>query len=153
MNPLEHKIPPPIVAVLFAFAMWPLSSLLPKVAASENTRLALSITVALIGIGFALAGVIAFRRSRTTVNPLHPEQATALVTGGVYRVSRNPMYAGILLCLLAWAIYLASPLSLAGPVAFILYINRFQIGPEEKILAGKFGASFSAYCASTRRWL
>jgi protein-S-isoprenylcysteine O-methyltransferase Ste14 len=153
MHILEHKIPPPLVAAAIAFAMWSLSSLLPKSAASENTRLALSITIALIGIGFALAGVIAFRRSRTTVNPLHPEQATALVTGGVYRISRNPMYVGMLLCLLAWAIYLASPLSLAGPVAFILFINRFQIEPEEKILAAKFGASFSAYCASARRWL
>lgn len=153
MHILEHKIPPPLVAAAIAFVMWSLSSLLPKSAASENTRLALSITIALIGIGFALAGVIAFRRSRTTVNPLHPEQATALVTGGVYRISRNPMYVGMLLCLLAWAIYLASPLSLAGPVAFILFINRFQIEPEEKILAAKFGASFSAYCASARRWL
>ncbi len=153
MHILEHKIPPPLVAAAIAFVMWSLSSLLPKSAASENTRLALSITIALIGIGFALAGVIAFRRSRTTVNPLHPEQATALVTGGVYRISRNPMYVGMLLCLLAWAIYMASPLSLAGPVAFILFINRFQIEPEEKILAAKFGASFSAYCASARRWL
>ncbi len=133
--------------------MWPLSSLPPKVAATENVRLALAITVALIGIAFALAGVIVFRRAKTTVNPLHPEQTTALVTAGVYRVSRNPMYAGMLLCLLAWAIYLASPLSLAGPVAFIAFMNRFQIGPEEKMLAAKFGETFERYQASTRRWL
>ena len=63
------------------------------------------------------------------------------------------MYVGQLLCLLAWAIYLASPLSLAGPVAFIAFMNRFQIGPEEKILAAKFGEPFKRYSASTRRWL
>jgi protein-S-isoprenylcysteine O-methyltransferase Ste14 len=152
MHWLEHKIPPPLVTVAIAFAMWPLSSLLPKVDASENARLALAVGVALAGFVFALAGIIAFHRSKTTVNPLHPEQATALVTGGVFRVSRNPMYVGLLLCLLAWAIYLASPLSLAGPLAFILYINRFQIGPEEKILAGKFGPDFDRYKASARRW-
>lgn len=153
MHILEHKIPPPLVAAAIAFAMWPLSSLLPKIAAPENTRLALAITVALTGIAFALAGVIAFRRSKTTVNPLHPDQATALVTGGVFRVSRNPMYVGILLCLLAWAVYLASPLSLAGTLAFIAFMNRFQIGPEEKILAEKFGEPFARYKAATRRWL
>jgi protein-S-isoprenylcysteine O-methyltransferase Ste14 len=153
MHILEHKIPPPLVAAAIAFAMWPLSSLLPKVAAPENARLAIAITVALIGIAFALAGAIAFRRAKTTVNPLHPEQTTALVVAGVYRISRNPMYAGMLLCLLAWAIYLASPLSLAGPLAFIFFINRFQIGPEEKILAEKFGEAFERYRASARRWL
>lgn len=153
MHTLEHKIPPPLVAAAIASAMWPLSSLLPKVTVPENARLALAITVALIGIAFALAGAISFRRAKTTVNPLHPGQATALVTGGVYRVSRNPMYVGMLLCLLAWAIYLASPLSLAGPVAFIAFMNRFQVGPEERILTEKFGGTFERYKASTRRWL
>jgi protein-S-isoprenylcysteine O-methyltransferase Ste14 len=153
MHWLEHKIPPPLVAAAIALLMWPLSSLLPGVVVADGIRLAVAISIALAGFVFALAGVIAFRHSRTTVNPLHPEQATALVTGGVYRVSRNPMYTGLLLCLLAWAIYLASPLALAGPVAFILFINRFQIAPEEKILTEKFGRPFAAYCTSVRRWL
>jgi protein-S-isoprenylcysteine O-methyltransferase Ste14 len=153
MHWLEHKIPPPLVAAAIALLMWPLSSVLPKIVVANSIHLALAISVALAGFVFALAGAIAFRRAKTTVNPLHPEQATALVTGGVYRVSRNPMYAGLLLCLLAWAIYLASPLALAGPVAFILFINRFQIEPEEKVLAEKFGAPFAEYCASVRRWV
>lgn len=153
MRALDHKIPPPLAAATIALAMWPMSSLLPTVVIADGLRLGAVMLFAICGVALALAGVIAFRGARTTVNPLHPEQASALVTGGVYRFSRNPMYAGMLLCLLAWAIYLASPLSLAGPVAFILFINRFQIEPEEKILAGKFGASFSAYCASVRRWL
>lgn len=153
MRFLELKIPPPVVAATSALAMWPLSSLLPTVAVPGNARLVLAIAVALIGIAFALAGAIAFRRAKTTVNPLHPEQTTALVTGGVYRSSRNPMYTGMLLCLLAWAIYLASPLSLAGPVAFIAFMHRFQIEPEERILAAKFGETFERYKASVRRWL
>jgi protein-S-isoprenylcysteine O-methyltransferase Ste14 len=153
MPTLEHKIPPPLVAAAIAFAMWPLSSLLPTVAASDNARLATATVFALAGIAFAGAGAIAFRRARTTVNPLNPEQTTALVTGSIYRISRNPMYVGMLLCLLAWAVFLASPLSLAGPVAFILFINRFQIEPEEKVLAAKFGDTFARYRASTRRWI
>ena len=153
MRFLELKIPPPVVAATSAFAMWPLSSLLPTVAPPGNARLAPAIAVALIGIAFALAGAIAFRRAKTTVNPLRPELTTALVTGGIYRISRNPMYTGMLLCLLAWAVFLASPLSLAGPVAFIAFMNRFQIEPEERVLAGKFGDTFARYRASTRRWI
>jgi len=133
MQGLEHKIPPPIVAAAIALAMWRLSSWLPKVAVAERTRLGLTITFALVGFAFALAGAIAFKRAKTTVNPLHPEQTTALVTSGVYRFSRNPMYAGMLLCLLAWATYLASPLALADPVAIIAITNRFQIAPQKKI--------------------
>lgn len=136
MQWLDHKVPPPLVAAAIALAMWPLSSLLPKVAASANTRLALTITVALIGIAFAIAGVVAFRRSRTTVNPLYPEQATALVTGGVYRLSRNPMYAGMLLCLLAWAIYLASPLALAGQWPSSCSSTAFRSNRKKKFLPG-----------------
>ena len=103
-------------------------------------------------VAFAIAGVIAFRRSRTTVNPLHPEQATALVTRGVYRLSRNPMYAGMLLLLLAWATRLSNTAALAGPLLFALYITRFQIIPEERALTALFGEKYAAYRAKVRRW-
>ena len=153
MHALEHRIPPPVVAAVFALAMWHVAPWLPAVTLPENVRLAAAAAVGLIGIAIDIAGAIAFWRARTTVNPLRPGDAQSLVTGGLYRVSRNPMYVGQLLCLLAWAIYLASPLALAGPVAFILFINRFQIEPEERILASKFGAAFETYKAATRRWL
>ena len=153
MRFLELKIPPPVVAATIAFAMWPLSSLLPTVAAPGNARLALGITVALTGVAIDITGAIAFWRASTTVNPLRPANTQTLVTGGLYRFSRNPMYVGQLLVLLAWAIYLAAPLALAGPAAFILFINRFQIGPEERVLAEKFGETFERYKAAVRRWL
>ncbi|MEB0160908.1 isoprenylcysteine carboxylmethyltransferase family protein, partial [Pseudomonas sp. AH2 (2023)] len=91
-------------------------------------------------------------RSRTTVNPLRPDKAAALVSGGVYRVTRNPMYVGMMLLLVAWAVYLDSAWVLAGPVAFVAYITRFQIAPEERVLRAKF-ADFDAYAARVRRWL
>jgi protein-S-isoprenylcysteine O-methyltransferase Ste14 len=153
MHPLEHRIPPPVVAVLVLPAMWLLSNLLPRVEAAPGARVALAIGIAAIGLAFSLAGALAFRRAKTTVNPLHPERATALVTHGVYRVTRNPMYVGLMLGLLAWAVFLASPLSLAGPVLFIVYINRFQIEPEESALKAKFGAVYEQYKATARRWL
>ena len=76
-----------------------------------------------------------------------------LVTYGIYRITRNPMYVGLMLVLLGWAAFLASPVSLAGPVAFIAYITRFQIKLEERILLGKFGSEYKSYMLSVRRWV
>ena len=101
----------------------------------------------------ALPALLAFRRARTTVNPLRPERASTLVTTGVYRITRNPMYVGLMLALLAWSVFLASPLSLVGPVVFIAYINRFQIRPEEAVLTAKFGPVYEQYKSTVRRWL
>lgn len=100
-----------------------------------------------------LSGVMAFRRARTTVNPLNPEAATALVIVGVYRYTRNPMYVGLATMLVGWAVYLAAPLALLGPPIFVLFIARFQIVPEERALAEKFGREFADYRKKVRRWL
>lgn len=150
---LELKIPPPVVALLLAGAMWLLSTAMPRVDTPAALRIGTALAIAAAGGAFSLAGMLAFRRAKTTVNPLHPDKASALVTAGVYRFTRNPMYVGLLLVLLAWAVGLSSLEALAGPVAFVLYINRFQIGPEERVLRTKFGREFEAYKSSVRRWL
>jgi protein-S-isoprenylcysteine O-methyltransferase Ste14 len=153
MHTLELKVPPPIVALVMAIAMWFLSQLPPSSEALPIARLLLAACVAAIGAAFSLAGVVAFRRAKTTVNPLKPESASSLVSGGVYKVTRNPMYVGMLLILLAWAAFLWSAWSLLGPLAFAAYISRFQIAPEESILAGLFGTEYAEYKARVRRWL
>lgn len=109
--------------------------------------------LALAGVAIALSGVVSFRRVRTTVNPLKPEASTSLVSTGIYKVTRNPMYLGMLAVLLAWAAYLPSVLALLGPAAFALYITRFQIIPEERVLHSLFGAAFVEYTQKVRRWL
>jgi protein-S-isoprenylcysteine O-methyltransferase Ste14 len=98
-------------------------------------------------------GAASFRRARTTVNPLKPESASSLVASGVYRVSRNPMYVGLCLVLLGWAVMLSNVLAYAIVPVFVLYMNRFQIGPEEAALERVFGADYVAYRARVRRWL
>jgi len=105
------------------------------------------------GAAFDLSGLLAFRASRTTINPLQPQRASALVVGGVYRFTRNPMYVGMALFLLAWAVYLSAVLPFLGPLLFALYITRFQIQPEERVLKALFGAGYLAYAARVRRWL
>jgi len=100
-----------------------------------------------------LAAVYGFHRAKTTVNPLKPEASTALVTGGLYRWTRNPMYLAMLLLLLAWACIVSNWAALAILPLFVAYLNRFQIGPEERALQARFGAEFESYRRKVRRWL
>ena len=153
MHVLEKRIPPPLVASLFALFMWALSRVVPHVEVSDWLRIVITLVMLSLGAVFCLAGVLVFRQAKTTVNPLKPEKASALVSSGIYRVSRNPMYLGFALFLVAWAVFLASPWSLAGVLGFALYMNRFQITAEERALEALFGAEFDHYKSRVRRWL
>jgi protein-S-isoprenylcysteine O-methyltransferase Ste14 len=152
MQALELKVPPPVVGLLVAALMWGASSYPPIFSLAPTVRLALAGTLAAVGVSFDILGLLAFCRSRTTINPLRPAKAIVLVTGGIYRVTRNPMYVGLALLLTGWAAWLGSLWPFLGPVLFVAYITRFQILPEERILRGKFG-EFDAYAARVRRWL
>ncbi len=153
MRALELKVPPPVVALTAACAMWGVSSFAPSLAMPFQIRLAAALMIALAGVCVALAGVVSFRRVRTTVNPMQPETASSLVCSGVYGVTRNPMYLGFLCVLVAWAVFLSSAWALLGPLVFVFYMNRFQIAPEEKVLSALFGADYCAYKSRVRRWL
>jgi protein-S-isoprenylcysteine O-methyltransferase Ste14 len=114
---------------------------------------ALAFPLAAVGVSLDAIALFHFLRSRTTINPLKPDAASALVTGGIYRLTRNPMYLGLAMLLAAWAIYLGNLAALATVPLFILYMNRFQIAPEERVLEARFGAQYTAYRARVRRWL
>lgn len=112
-----------------------------------------AIVVALVGIGVAVAGVLEFKRAKTTVNPLVPNKATSVVTSGIFRLTRNPMYLGLAATLLGVTIWWLSIVGVAVVVAFCLYLTRFQIQPEERALRAQFGQEFTEYMARVRRWL
>ena len=153
MHALELKVPPPLVALALALAMWALSRLTPIFGVDVALRIAVALAIALVGGAFSAAGITAFRRAQTTLNPMKPETASSLVTSGVYRVTRNPMYVGLLFVLVGWAAFLCAPWALAGPVVFVAYITRFQIAPEERALMSAFGEEYVSYKARVRRWL
>lgn len=153
MKALELKIPPPVVAIVAAGAMWGVGLVTPLIQVPAPVRLLAAALIAAVGLGTALAGVISFRRARTTVNPMKPEMASSLVTTGIFQFTRNPMYVGLVFVLVAWGISLSSAWALIGPFAFVAYISRFQIAPEERALSVMFGASYAAYKAKVRRWL
>ncbi len=148
---LELKIPPPIVFVVVGFGMWAISKagLLILVPGTEIV----GVLLMLAGLGLNIASVMAVRKAKTTLNPLRPETASTLLSGGLFGVSRNPIYLALLIVLLGWAVYLSSPFALIGPVIFVLYMNRFQIVPEERALASLFGDSYARYKSNVRRWI
>jgi protein-S-isoprenylcysteine O-methyltransferase Ste14 len=152
MHALELKIPPPAVAALTAGAMWGISLVGPSLEVPASVRGAAAAAIALAGGGFGLAGIISFRRAGTTVNPMKPETTSSFVCSGIYRVTRNPVYLGLLFVLVAWAVFLPAAWALLGPPAFVLYMNRFQIVPEERVLSSMFGTSYAAYKSTVRRW-
>jgi protein-S-isoprenylcysteine O-methyltransferase Ste14 len=153
MRALELKIPPLAVAVIIAAAMWGISSVAPEFGFVFAGREWVAVIFSALGGVISISGIVSFRLAGTTVNPINPNAATSLVSSGIYRVTRNPMYLGVLFLLIGWAVYLANPLTLMGAVVFVLYMNRFQIAPEERALATKFGEDFTAYKARVRRWL
>lgn len=153
MAGLENRVPPPLVAALAAAGEWACWRWLAAGRLDGAGSGWLAIALALVAAGLVLSAVLAFIRHRTTVDPLHPDRAAVLVTGGVFGLSRNPMYLAMALALAAWCLFLphlAAPLWLAG---FVLWIDRLQIVPEERFLSARFGADFAAYRTRVRRWL
>ncbi|WP_263282919.1 methyltransferase family protein [Marinobacter sp. F4216] len=153
LRPLELKIPPVVLVIIVAVGMWAIARVSPSLAFSLPGTAGWAIGVAVAGVGIALLGVLEFRAAGTTVDPRVPEQSASLVVGGVYQHSRNPMYLGFLLVLIAWGLYLGSVLALLFLPAFIVYMNRFQIAPEERFMHEKFGASYDQYRSEVRRWI
>ena len=153
MRSLELKIPPPVVGLCTAGSMWLAARALPMLDFPLPGLQVVAATLAAIGLLIDITGIASFIRARTTVNPLKPQAASTLVTTGIYKFSRNPMYLGMLMLLLAWAAYLANAGSILLIPVFVIYVNRFQIGPEESVLTTLFGDEFAAYRARVRRWL
>ncbi len=148
---LKLKIPPLVVTLLFSLVGWFFPN---PFGISFSWPLAISSALMIIaGSACALMGVLQFKVSKTTVNPLDPELAGALVTGGMYRLTRNPMYLGFLMWLLGLCIFFGNPLGIFPVVGFVLYMNSFQIVPEELVLEDKFGDDYEDYKMKVRRWL
>lgn len=153
MKRLENKIPPPLVAIICAVGMWIIAQQDSMLISSTYLQYLVSILFILLGLGFCIAGIVSFRKADTTVNPLKPETATHLVTSGIYQVTRNPMYVGFALFLCGWAVFLASYVAIGGVIINILFINRFQVQPEERALEEVFGDDYLEYKTKVRPWL
>ena len=148
---MKKRIPPPLIAMLCVLIIFLSKSIFPSFVFSY--KLQLGIFVSTIGFLLLIVSVKSFIDNKTTINPLNLKKSTYLVTSGVFRFSRNPMYLGMLLFLLGAAIILNIIGGLIISILFIFYMNFFQIIPEEKALQNLFGKNYRNYRKTVRRWI
>ncbi|MBN9495280.1 MAG: isoprenylcysteine carboxylmethyltransferase family protein [Alphaproteobacteria bacterium] len=146
---LETRVPPLLLLGLLLLLAWGAGG--PR--SEFPGRAVLGLAAMAAGLGLKIVAALAFRARGTTVNPISPERSAALVVDGLYRVTRNPMYLGSALILAGWALHLGAWVAVLTVPFFVLYMNRFQIGPEERALSALFGADYDAYRARVRRWI
>ena len=150
MNPL---VPPPVVVTIIGVVMWGVDRKLELGKFESALQAPVAGVLLIVGLLMMFVAVASFVAAKTTVNPLRPSRASSLVTTGIFRISRNPMYLGDLLVLAALAVWLGNVVNVVLLVFFIWYINRYQIIPEERALTNLFGENYVAYCSRIRRWL
>lgn len=151
----NRKVLPALQFIIALFLAWGMGQILPLYSLKniDFPLIWISIVFAVMGIGFGLGGILAFKKHKTTIDPVHIEKASTLVRSGLYRSTRNPMYVGLLFLLMGWCIYLGS-ISAFLVIPFFLYtITKYQIKAEENILAMRFGQEYSDYKKSVRRWM
>ena len=153
MNSLELKIPPVAQVIITAAAMYGVSKIIPSLRFSVKGSTGLAIGLGVIGLSSGIMGVVQFRKAQTTPNPQALEKVSSLVTSGIYQYSRNPMYLGLVLLLLGWALYLSHFLAFVLLPLFMLSMTRLQIQPEERMMSQKFGKDYQAYLTQVRRWI
>ncbi len=144
---------PPVQASLVAALMWLIDTYLLFGQVSGAWQLPIAMALGLTGSNLLLVCGVAFLMAKTTVHPTHPEETTALVVSGLYRLSRNPMYLGLLMMLLGWGVFLGSLPALLVVPLFVFTITRYQIVYEERALAENFGDSYREYQSKVRRWI
>jgi protein-S-isoprenylcysteine O-methyltransferase Ste14 len=149
---METRIPPPVFLLLAAAAMAAMHHFAPGPRLLPAPWNWLGLLPCALGAVLDKRTYRRFRRFQTTINPMHPEQASRLVSGDVFELSRNPMYLGLVLLLAGLAVLLgtASPW-LVLPV-FVIVITWLQIIPEERALTRRFGDEYVAYCRRVNRW-
>lgn len=150
---LKHKIPPPLVTLAAIGGVYASVQIFPVDALAIMSPLWITLAIGVIGLAIMLSGALEFRRAQTTVNPLNPEQASELVVSGVFKFTRNPMYLGMCLLIISATLVFSNLIGLVWLMTFMLYIQVFQIRPEERAMKKLFGEQFEQYCQQVRRWV
>jgi protein-S-isoprenylcysteine O-methyltransferase Ste14 len=150
---MKLKVPPALVAFVIGLVMWGFDhSIHPAFAIFTVPQWPYRLILG-VAVTVGVLALYQFFQNRTTVDPHKPGHASKLVTGGIYRFSRNPMYVALLILMIGFGFKLGNLFSLLLLPLFVMYMNRFQITPEEEILREKFGVEFENYTSQVRRWL
>ena len=145
------KIPPPILVFILVISNYFSSQKIHLIILPNRTLI--SILILLIGILILINPIFKFIRSKTTIDPIKFKRVNKLITSGIYKYSRNPMYLGFLIIVISTSIFYLNIYSITTPFFFYFWINRFQIKREEIFLTEKFGKEYLQYKTKTRRWI
>ena len=145
------KIPPPILVIILTSLVYISSTKLELIYLPY--RQTISILILVIGLIIIISPIVNFIKSKTTVNPVKFKNVNRLVTTGIYKHSRNPMYLGMIIIIISITVYYLNYLSVFSPLIFYIWINKFQISREEIFLEDKFGDEYLKYKSKTRRWI
>ena len=148
---MKTKIPPPIVALICIFINY-LSTYLINPIKFPNIEI-IGGLILLLGVVTAVLATLLFKKEKTTVNPMNPEETTTLVTNGIFSITRNPMYLGLFLSISSTILFFGSWFGIIILMFFVWYINKFQIIPEEEAMEKLFGNNYSEYRQKVRRWI
>ena len=148
---METRIPPPIVTLVFGLSIYFSREIFQVVEIKYSFYI--GILLLILGLAILISAVRLFRKDKTTVNPLSPEQATKLVTDGIFKYSRNPMYLGMVFILSSMAVFFNLIGGIILIALFCSYITKFQIIPEERAMSNLFSQDFNKYKHATRRWI
>lgn len=154
-SPLPHagvRYPPPLLYVAGVLAGWLLDVLhpVPIAGGASSVRIALGWLGVACWLALFLAAFAAFRRENTTIIPNRP--ATAFVTHGPYRFSRNPMYVSLVLLYVGATLLINSWWPFVFLPVVVVGIDRGVIAREEAYLAGAF-PEYRVYTQRVRRWM
>jgi protein-S-isoprenylcysteine O-methyltransferase Ste14 len=151
-NDHAHVVVNPfLIYIVIALCAILLQRLLPLPFIAQSSARLVGVIVMLVNLMFGLPAVRRMLTAKTTLNPHHP--TTALVFSGPYRFSRNPMYVGLTLLFAGLATFFQIPWGLALLPVVVWLINIWVIVPEEQYLEQKFGAEYSNYKSTVRRWI
>lgn len=147
-----RHVPPPVWALLFLGATYALSLApgLERLPALGTRPIGLLVIV--LALALIFVAMLQFRLSNTQLLPNSPTN-NALVTGGVFGISRNPMYLGMTLLCLGGALWMERSLMLIAPALMFAIANWVFIPFEEAKMRRQFGETFDAYMRRVRRWL
>lgn len=147
------RLPPVAIMVAMGLLMWLCRQQLPQLSFHRPLLVQAALLLVIAGIAICLAAFHQFRRAETTVDPMQPQRASRLIDSGIFQCSRNPMYLGFVLVLLAWALLAQNFAALALVPAFVLYLDRVQIPVEEVALRALFAVEYEMYASKVRRWI
>ena len=145
------KIPPPLLVLILVISNC-FSSKKIDLILLPNQEL-ISFIIFLIGILILINPIFKFIKSKTTIDPIKFKKVNKLITSGIYKYSRNPMYLGLLMIVISTSIFCLNIFSIITPILFVCWINIFQIKREEIFLTEKFGKEYLLYKTKTRRWI